>query len=294
MVASMTGFARTEITHEPADDNSTGGAFVWEMRSVNHRYLDIHMRIPDDFRALEPAIREAIGAKLKRGKVEVSLRFNPLVATSNTLNINEELLGQLLSASVNLKTRLTDADIQVVDLLRWPGVLDEPRKDLAALRKTALKGLTQGIDELVDTRHREGERIKAVLVERCEKMTGEIATVKAAVPEIKTRVRERLQTKLDELNVDVDQGRLEQELVLQAQRLDVDEEVDRLTCHIQEINDVLDRKEPIGRRLDFLMQECNREANTIASKAQGLDVTNAAVELKVLLEQLREQIQNVE
>ena len=287
MTRSMTGFARCERRH-PA------GVLTWELRAVNHRYCEIVLRLPEDLRMLEPGARELIGAHVVRGKVEASLRFRPADAAA-TLHVNRALLAAVVAQARELGTSLSNpAPLDPVRLLGWPGVVTEPEQDLAPVQEAALALLEEAVRVLGAAREREGERIRTLLRERCAVLEGWVAQVRARLPEVKTALRERLLRRVTQLVAEPDQGRLEQELVMLAQRLDVDEELDRLGAHVAEVEHALTRDEPVGRRLDFFMQELNREANTLASKAQDAETTRAAVEVKVLIEQMREQVQNLE
>ena len=287
MTRSMTGFARCERRH-------AAGVLTWELRAVNHRYCEIVLRLPEDLRMIEPGARELIAAHVTRGKVEASLRFRPGDAAA-TLHVNRALLAAVLAQARELGTSLANpAPLDPVRLLAWPGVVTEPEQDLAPVQEEALALLDEAVRMLGAAREREGERIRTLLRERCAVLEGWVAQVRARLPEVKTALRERLLRRVSQLVAEPDQARLEQELVMLAQRLDVDEELDRLGAHVAEVEHALARDEAVGRRLDFLMQELNREANTLASKAQDAETTRAAVEVKVLIEQMREQVQNLE
>ncbi|MDX1443092.1 MAG: YicC/YloC family endoribonuclease [Gammaproteobacteria bacterium] len=290
MTSSMTGFARREQRGE-------WGNFAWELRSVNHRYLEVGMRLPEEFRQLETAIRERINAKLGRGKVDVGLRWDKAEAEDVGLEINLPLVRQLRDAHQQLDKVLGHSEgraLGAMDVLRWPGVLREAERDLEPLHAAALDLLDAALDDLVANRQAEGERIAVLLEDRAASVQDIVGKVRERIPVIKERLRERLDARLAEVSEQPDQDRLEQELVYQAQKLDVDEELDRLESHVTELRDALKRDEPVGRRLDFLMQEFNREANTLGSKSQDTETTRASVDLKVLIEQMREQIQNIE
>ncbi|WP_295882914.1 YicC/YloC family endoribonuclease [uncultured Thiohalocapsa sp.] len=288
MTRSMTAFARE---HSSTDL----GELTWELRSVNHRFLEPHVRLPEDLRALETPVRERLSARLARGKVDCTLRFVPSQDSAGGLKVNRRLLEQVLNAADEIATRIGEpATPHVLDLLRWPGLLEEPEQDPDAVAAAALALLDQALDGLVAHREREGERLRALLLERCDKLLALVADVRERMPQVlegvRTRIRERLTEVLDEL----DPARLEQEMALLAQRLDVDEEMDRLSVHVEEVRKTLAGDAPVGRRLDFLMQELNREANTLSSKSADAETTHAAVEMKVLIEQMREQVQNLE
>jgi uncharacterized protein (TIGR00255 family) len=271
------------------------GTLVWEVKSVNHRYLEISTRMPEDFRALEMRIRTLLGKRLGRGKVDCGLRFQKNEVVGTEININAELAKQLAAASREVDSYLyNSAPINAMDILRWPGVLQTPEIDMTAVHVGAMELLENTIDDLVDTRLREGEKLKQMIEQRLSGMRDVVANVKDRVPEVLSQMRDKLEARLEEIKTEVDPARVEQELVMLTQRLDVDEEMDRLETHIEEVSRVLGNDDPIGRRLDFLMQELNREANTLGSKSQDAEMTKASVELKVLIEQVREQVQNIE
>jgi len=290
MTASMTAFARRETS-------TPWGSLVWELRAVNHRYLELSFKLPDELRAIEPVARELIGKRLGRGKVDGHLR---LVAREGVdVVLDEALVGRL--AGLARKTQELAAAAggtvtpwRMVDLLRWPGVFKSAAVDPEALQKAALTLLAEVLDEFGATRAREGGQLAAILRQRLDAMDEIAARVRALLPEVRQNFRERLLDRLKDVREELEPARLEQELLLFAQKTDVDEELDRLTMHINEVRRVLDDKGQIGRRLDFLMQELNREANTLGSKSADVRVTNAAVDLKVLIEQMREQVQNIE
>ena len=285
MVASMTAFARLEETGE-------WGHAVWEVRTVNHRYLDISIRLPEELRALEGGVRERIAGSIRRGKVECSLRYNAETAL-DALSVNVRLAEKLIQAANNLPVA-GPAPINPVDVLRWPGVLEKNMPDPEQTGARLFGLLDQALQELVDNRHREGEKTGRMIEERCDLALRQVRQVRAKAPEIIAAVSERNLARVRELDLEPDSGRLEQEVALLAQKLDVDEELDRLEAHVLEVRHVLADKNPIGRRLDFVMQEMHREANTLGAKSAHIDTSNASIELKVLIEQMREQVQNVE
>jgi len=288
MIKSMTAFAREA-------HNGDVGELVWELRSVNHRFLEPHIRLPEELRSLEPAVREHLAARLQRGKVDCSLRYVPAVGTAGSLRVNRSFVTQLLAAAAQVGEISGQQSRPVpMELLRWPGVLTEEERDLDAVAAAALALLERAIDTLTETRKREGERLAVVLQERCKGLQESVARVRTRMPLVMDGVRNRLVSRLEELKTELDPTRLEQEMALLAARLDVDEEMDRLEAHVAEVRDVLRRNEPVGRRLDFLMQELNREANTLGSKSADVETTREAVEMKVLIEQMREQVQNLE
>ena len=286
-VYSMTAFARR-------DAHTAWGDLAWEIRSVNHRYLDISRRLPDALRALEPAVREAVAARLKRGKVDLLLTHQP-GEVAGQLDLDEELLRRLVDLAHRVEVLAHNVtSLSTADLLNWPGVVKTAEVDEEGLRKAALDLLDQALDDLLATRAREGARLAELIVERLDRMRAVVEELRGFLPELVPAHRRRLAERLAELRDELEPGRLEQEIVLFAQKADVTEELDRLAAHIKEVRRVLDKGGPVGRRLDFLMQELNREANTLGSKAADLRLTNAAVELKVLIEQMREQVQNIE
>lgn len=287
MTLSMTAFARRA-------GDTPAGALVWELRSVNHRYLEVSVRLPDELRSVEGSVRETIGKRLERGKVDATLRFQPKEAGS-TFTLDEIAAQQLLAAAdkvAALKSGL--ASMSVSDVLRWPGVLRVPMLDADSLGGIALELLSQALDEMIATRSREGARMRSVIEERLHAIEDRLAQLTTLLPEVARDHRARLDARLGELRSQFDPVRLEQEMVLYATRSDVSEEFDRLRAHVGEVTRVLARGGQIGRRLDFLMQELNREANTMASKSVDVRLTNVAVEFKVLIEQMREQVQNIE
>jgi uncharacterized protein (TIGR00255 family) len=288
MIASMTGFARREIS-------GSWGALVCELRSVNHRFLESGFRLPDELRATEGELRQRLARELKRGKVDCSISYRRVQGAESALELDPAALERLLTTVRDISRTLPgNHTVNVLDVLRWPGVLRDERDDSEDLLKTAHALFGGTLEDLVAARAREGQRLRELLEQRCNGLEALVTHVRARLPEVHARVRTRLHERLAELKANVDQERLEQELALLVQRLDVDEELDRLTGHIAEIRRVIDGTEPAGRRLDFLMQELNREANTLSSKSQDLDTTRSAVDMKVIIEQMREQVQNVE
>ncbi len=287
MIRSMTAFARQE--HE-----SEAGVLTWELRSVNHRYLEVSRRLPDELRSLETAVRERAARRLGRGKLDCSLRYKPSQRRA-ALALDAQALQQTLAACEQVRAQLPDAaPINPLELLRWPGVIQDEAVDLAPLTTHALALFDQALEELIATREREGAQIHDILRSRLDAMEPLVAGARARLPEVLARIRDKLRLRVQELTATPDPDRLEQELAYLAQKMDVDEELDRLSGHIEEVRRVFRLDEPVGRRLDFLMQEFNREANTLGSKSADSETTRAAVELKVLIEQMREQVQNVE
>jgi len=288
MARSMTAFARQELVKD-------WGTLSLELRSVNHRYLDVSLRMPEDFRSLELKIREKLSEKLARGKVDVGLRFNRSETSNGDIIINKELVEQISNASREIDHILYNPEaVSSLDILRWPGVIKTPELDATELSTAVFELLDLTIKDLLEGRAREGDKLAALIQQRCQSITKVIAIVKERLPEIMQKWREKLVTRMQEASVEVDETRLEQELVIIAQKTDVDEELDRLTAHVTEVERVLKDQKPIGRRLDFLMQELNREANTLGSKSIDTETTKASVDLKVFIEQMREQIQNIE
>lgn len=290
MIRSMTGFARCER-------QGPWGTLVCEVRTVNHRFLEVSLRLPEELRALESDLRQRLSTGLRRGKVDASLYLKNAAASGAVNELNLALLGELkqrLDAVRQYFKVEAEAPLNALDLLRWPGVLKEPERDLNPLFTAAAEIITQTTAELNEMRAREGQRIGDVITQRCDGIATQVQLVLARLPQIEARQREKLLTRLATLTTSVDNERLEQELVIFAHKMDVAEELDRLTSHLVEIRGAIASNEPAGRRLDFLMQELNRESNTLSSKSQDADTTRAAVELKVLIEQMREQIQNVE
>lgn len=288
MIRSMTGFARREQQGE-------WGTLVCELRTVNHRFLEVSLRLPEELRSLDAELRQVLATGLRRGKLDASIYLKASTVAAQLNEINQEVLSALCERIAEVrKAAAADAPVNALDILRWPGVLKESERDLNPLLLAATQLIRTTLDDLNNMRAREGMRMHEVIAQRCTAIETQVQLVKARLPEIAARQRERLQSRLDALNVAVDQERLEQELVLFAHRMDVDEELDRLSSHLVEIRSAIASSEPAGRRLDFLMQELNREANTLSSKSQDSDTTRAAVELKVLIEQMREQVQNIE
>lgn len=283
----MTAFASAEA-------DTGDGELAIELRSVNHRYLEPSLRLPDELRALEPALRERLAARLARGKVDLSLRWKP-AAGAATLEVDAAAIERLSALAREFEGRFPGLQVEFTQLLAWPGVLRGQQVDMEALHAAALRLLATALDELVAARAREGGRLGGFLLERLARIEAIVETqIRPRLPELRVALRARLEARVAELAQAPDPGRLEQELVIQLQRLDVDEELDRLHAHIAEARRVLALDEPVGRRLDFLMQEFNREANTLGSKAVDTATSAAAVELKVLIEQMREQVQNLE
>jgi uncharacterized protein (TIGR00255 family) len=288
MLNSMTGFAR-EVAETPF------GSLTCEIRTVNHRYLDVQFRLPDELRPQELDLRGRVGESLKRGKVDCSLHLRRDAGAGAELQLNEGLVAQIAARAGDLAGILEDTrPIDPLDILRWPGVVSEPQIDAAPLLAEATRLLDATLAALAAMRASEGQRIGGMLESRLEDILRIAAEVRQRMPEVLDAVRTRQMERIEKLDVQADPDRLEVELALIAQKLDVDEELDRLESHVSEVRTALGSDEPVGRRLDFLMQELNREANTLGSKSADADTTRAAVDLKVLIEQMREQVQNVE
>jgi uncharacterized protein (TIGR00255 family) len=287
MTLSMTGFAQGEA-------EAPGGSIRWEIRSVNHRYLDIGFRMPEEFRALEGELRQRAGRDLARGKVEAQMRYLADGAAS-AFEVDEARLNQLKAAIDHVERAWGALETpDPLQVLQFPGVVREQRQDLSALHEAATQAFDAALADLRAARAREGERLAQVLVERCDALENQVGVVRERLPQVREGWLDKLRERCRDLGVEADQGRLEQELALVAQRADVDEEMVRLAGHIEEVRATLAREEATGRRLDFLMQELNREANTLSSKSQDAELTRGAVEMKVIIEQMREQVQNIE
>jgi uncharacterized protein (TIGR00255 family) len=288
MIASMTGFARREAT-------GAWGTLVCELRSVNHRFLEAGLRLPDELRVAEGELRARLSKQLRRGKVDCTINYRRPAGAAGSLEIDSAALERVLAAvHVVARTMPQAAAVSALDVLRWPGVVRDESAVGDELLAAAYAVFGETLDELVAARAREGLRLRELLEQRCTGLEALVAGVRARLPEVQARMRARLKERLAELAAGADPERLEQELAILLQRLDVDEELERLSGHIAEVRRVIAGHEPAGRRLDFLMQELNREANTLSSKSQDLETTRSAVDMKVLIEQMREQVQNAE
>jgi len=288
MIRSMTAFARTETERE-------WGSAHLELRSVNNRYLDVAPRLPEDLRILEPLIRERISSRLGRGKLDCTLKISYSADRTEAFLVNLPLAEQVVHAVAQIAPLLEGANaVTPMDVLRWPGVVQAGSHDVEAIGKDALSMIDDALDELIAMREREGQKIAGMIEHRCKGAEAIVSKVRERAPQILAEYRQKLETRLEEIKAQLDQDRLEQEMLFLAQKIDVSEELDRLEAHIGEVRRVLQNDEPVGRRLDFLMQELNREANTLGSKSAAADTTRASVDLKVLIEQMREQVQNVE
>lgn len=287
MTLSMTAFARK-------DQQTDLASYTWEIRSVNSRYLELHFRLPESLRAIEGALRERLRKQLSRGKVECSLRFNPLQQEQD-LTINAELVAQINQAADDVHGIIGPGNaLNALEILKWPGVISQGDLDQELASKEALALFDDALSDLIAMRQREGAELKVFIQQRLDGIAEQAAKVKAILPDILQAQRDHLKGKLDALVQEVDPDRFEQEMVILLQKADVDEELDRLEAHLKEVGRTLNAKGAIGRRLDFMMQELNREANTLSSKSISHLTTQIAVELKVLIEQMREQIQNIE
>ncbi|WP_339616719.1 YicC/YloC family endoribonuclease [uncultured Gilvimarinus sp.] len=288
MPRSMTGFARAEA-------KSPEYTLVWEVRSVNHRYLEMHLRLPEEFREIETALRETVRKKLQRGKLEATIHLQPEQGGDASIGLDPDRLAQVADACRRIDAQMDNcAPVNPLEVLRWPGVQIVRELDRDALHERSLALFADALDQLIDNRAREGAELAVYINQRLDAIAAEVVSVREQLPNILLAQREKLQTKIAALDVELDPDRLEQEIVLMAQKADVDEELDRLDTHIIEVRRTLKQKNSLGRRLDFLMQELNREANTLSSKSVVSETTQAAVELKVLIEQMREQVQNIE
>ena len=288
MIYSMTAYARKEVKGD-------WGSAIWEIRSVNQRYLETYFRMPEQFRGLEPVLRERFRKRLARGKVECNLRFEANPAAKGELSINEALASQVIKAAEQVMHMTGELSrINPFQVMQWPGVMETPEQDMDAVNKVLLEAFDGAMDEFIEARAREGENMKALIEQRLGAISAEVVKVRARMPEILEWQRERLFSKFEDAKVELDPSRIEQELILLAQKSDVAEELDRLDSHVKETTNILKKGGAVGRRLDFMMQEFNRESNTLASKSISTDITASGVELKVLIEQMREQIQNIE
>ena len=288
MLKSMTAFARV-------DENNAMGNFVWEVRSINHRYLEVSFRLIEELRSAEFEFRKMVQKMVGRGKVDCTFRLKTTATSDVDLSINEKLLDRLLQQSQALRDKMPEMGApNPVELLSWPGVTEQIQLDQAELTKTAKLLFEQAVSAMIENRKIEGERMRVLIAQRSDQLKNLVSTVRDRRPEVMNSIRTKLMARVEEMNVEVDTNRFEQELVMIAQKLDVDEELDRLDSHLQELDSVITKKQPVGRRLDFLMQELNREANTLSSKSSDITTTQAAVDMKVNIEQMREQVQNIE
>jgi uncharacterized protein (TIGR00255 family) len=287
MIYSMTAFARREL-------KADWGTAVWEVRSVNQRFLETYFRLPEQFKSMEPMLRERFRKQLQRGKVECSLRFVANDVAVGNLNLNESLAKQVMKAADWVQSHGQSAGVNPLDVLRWPGVISAEENDMDGIQADILAEFDLTLTDFIASRATEGSNLKAMLEQRLDGISGEVEKVTAHMPDVIKWQREKIQARFEEANIELDPARVEQEMVMLAQKVDVAEELDRLLSHISETQKILKKGGAIGRRLDFMMQEFNRESNTLGSKSINTDITQSAVELKVLIEQMREQIANIE
>ena len=287
MIYSMTAFARLEVKKDWGDA-------VWEIRSVNQRYLENFFRLPEQFRGLENTLREKLRQSLTRGKIECSLRIETKKQTNAELNLNKELANQVIQSLQWIKAQAGEGEINLTDVLRYPGVVEAQEQDLDAISQDLLTAFDDLLTDFIAMRGREGEKLNDIIQQRLDAIAVEADKVRSQMPVVLQWQRERLLQRFEDAQVNLDPQRVEQEMILLAQRVDVAEELDRLQMHVKETTNILKRGGAVGRKLDFMMQELNRESNTLASKSINADITASAVELKVLIEQMREQIQNLE
>ena len=288
MLHSMTSFARRE-------SNGALGSLAWELRAVNHRYLELFVRLPEPLRILEPAVRERIARRLGRGKLDCTLRFKPAAEVCASAKVNQRVAQQVIDAGQQVGAMMgLSGAITAMDVLRWPGVMQEEEVDLSPVQTEALDLLEDTLDRMLEVRRREGMSLETIVRQRCGAMKKLVVEARQLMPQVLENLRSRIRSRLEEVVADFDENRVEQEMVLLCQRLDIDEEMDRLATHLDEVERVLGQDEPVGRRLDFLMQELNREANTLGSKSNDVEITRIGVAMKVLIEQMREQVQNIE
>ena len=287
MIYSMTAFARLEVKKDWGDA-------VWEIRSVNQRYLENFFRLPEQFRGLENTLREKLRQSLTRGKIECSLRIETKKQTNAELNLNKELANQVIQSLQWIKSQAGEGEINLTDVLRYPGVVEAQEQDLDSISQDLLTAFDDLLTDFIAMRGREGEKLNDIIQQRLDAITVEAEKVRSQMPAVLQWQRERLLQRFEDAQVNLDPQRVEQEMILLAQRVDVAEELDRLQMHVKETTNILKKGGAVGRKLDFMMQELNRESNTLASKSINADITASAVELKVLIEQMREQIQNLE
>lgn len=287
MIYSMTAFARLEVKKDWGDA-------VWEIRSVNQRYLENFFRLPEQFRGLENTLREKLRQSLTRGKIECSLRIETKKQTNGELNLNKEFANQVIQSLQWIKAQAGEGEINLTDVLRYPGVVEAQEQDLDAISQDLLTAFDDLLTDFIAMRGREGEKLNDIIQQRLDAIAVEADKVRSQMPAVLQWQRERLLQRFEDAQVNLDQQRVEQEMILLAQRVDVAEELDRLQMHVKETTNILKKGGAVGRKLDFMMQELNRESNTLASKSINADITASAVELKVLIEQMREQIQNLE
>jgi uncharacterized protein (TIGR00255 family) len=283
----MTAFARREL-------KADWGTAVWEVRSVNQRFLETYFRLPEQFKSMEPVLRERFRKQLQRGKVECSLRFVANDAAVGNLNLNESLAKQVMKAADWVQSHGQSAGVNPLDVLRWPGVISAEEADMDSIQSDVLAEFDLTLTDFIASRATEGSNLKAMIEQRLDGISCEVEKVTAHMPNVIKWQREKIQARFEDAKIELDPARVEQEMVMLAQKVDVAEELDRLISHISETQKILKKGGAVGRRLDFMMQEFNRESNTLGSKSINTDITQSAVELKVLIEQMREQIANIE
>ncbi|MFQ3236657.1 MAG: hypothetical protein ACI9C4_002230 [Paraglaciecola sp.] len=287
MIYSMTAFARREL-------KAQWGTAVWEIRSVNQRFLETYFRLPEQFKSLEPILRERFRKQLQRGKVECSLRFVANDAAVGKLSLNEALAKQVMNAADWVQSHGQSTGVNPLDVLRWPGVIAAEETDMEGIQAEVLQEFDLTLKDFINARGTEGDTLKSLLEQRLDAIYTEVEKVKHHMPEVLKWQREKILARFEEAKIELDETRVEQEMIMLAQKVDVAEELDRLVSHLTETRNILNKGGPVGRRLDFMMQEFNRESNTLGSKSINSDITQSAVELKVLIEQMREQIANIE
>lgn len=287
MIYSMTAFARREL-------KAQWGTAVWEIRSVNQRFLETYFRLPEQFKSLEPILRERFRKQLQRGKVECSLRFVANDAAVGKLSLNEELAKQVMNAADWVQSHGQSTGVNPLDVLRWPGVIAAEEADMEGIQAEVLQEFDLTLNDFMNARSTEGNTLKALIEQRLDAIHTEVKKVKQHMPDVIKWQREKILARFEEAKIELDETRVEQEMIMLAQKVDVAEELDRLVSHLGETHNILNKGGPVGRRLDFMMQEFNRESNTLGSKSINSDITQSAVELKVLIEQMREQIANIE
>jgi len=287
MISSMTAFAREGV-------ETVAGSLVWEIRAVNHRFLEFLIKLPEPLRNLEPDIRNLLASQLMRGKIEATLRFQPKQSSTAAITLNKSLVHQLSKASQTIQSSFPHSQVNVIDILNWPGVVEMQETDVTLIHSDVLSLLKKTMNQLIEARRREGKALKVFIEERSIEIGTHLQHIKIALSQVLENQKMRLLTRFSELQVEVDKQRLEQEFVWLTQKTDVAEELKRLDVHLAEVQRVLDEGGVVGRKLDFLIQELNREANTLGNKSWDMVISQASVEMKVLIEQMREQVQNIE
>lgn len=288
MIASMTAYARTELNYEP-------GKIIWEFKSVNHRYLQVHISLPEQLRMLEEQVRQSIAERFQRGKISCTLYSDANDICREGWSVDLKAAGSLIKSAESIQSLMNKPSaLNAMDVLRWPGVMSRDTAAPASISGMLMEQLDKTLEQAVEMRLNEGEKMQSMILKRCRGMTAQLQAFKDKLPDIQRALRSRLTDKLKDISMNMDADRLEQELLFLVQKSDVNEELERLDAHLEEVGNTLQRNEPVGRRLDFLMQELQREANTLGAKTISLDYANVSIELKVLIEQMREQIQNIE